>query len=79
MTADKLVWVRCQDWMTERKVRKVFEENQHIIPQDLGFIFSYGREIEMMHPQKFLDVLENLVDDFKTMMEKSADNEESKG
>jgi len=71
-----MVWIHCQDLETERRVRHLFESAQDQFPDDVCYLFSYDKEIEMMHPKKFLELLEGIVEGMREVLGTSLEGRE---
>jgi len=70
MTKEKLVWIRCEDIQTERRVKEVLDEarKNKLFPSHIHCILSYGNEIEFMPPKEFIRQLENVVNELKIIV-----------
>jgi len=62
----KLIWVRCEDYETEKAFRNEIEKAKRAgFFRDAGFIVSYGKEIEFLNKKE----IKKLLSELKRMLE----------
>jgi len=59
----RLIWIHCDSYETEMKVRDELAERGW--PKDIVALVSYGDEIAIRDPKDFIKRLQELIDKFK--------------